>query len=101
MSIPVFDFDRYEAEQELATLKGYDSSYTLSYYNAWSDFESSGWLAIFEKNGEFFRCIGGYSPEVGDMDEPLEYEPISIEEALEEIEEMEAACSEVDVRMSR
>jgi hypothetical protein len=93
MSLPCYDFDRIEALEELSKMPGYDKTYVLTYYNSWSDYECSGWLAVFELNGRLFKCDGGYSPEAGDVDETLLYKPISVEEALKEIEIMKTNCS--------
>lgn len=100
MTLPYYDFDRLEVINELSTMKGFDASFVLDYYNAWSDYEDSGWLAIFERNGQYYQCDGGYSPEAGDIEEVLLYEPISIEQALEEIYAMEATCAEMDRKHS-
>ncbi|TLX16242.1 hypothetical protein [Rhizobium sp. MHM7A] len=100
MSLPHYDFDRLEALEELTKMPGYDASYVLAYYNAWSDFEDNGWVAIFERNGQFFQCDGGYSPMVGHVEEKLLYEPITLEQALEEIEAMEETCAEMDRKHS-
>jgi ferredoxin len=93
--LPCYNLDLVEVIGELSEMPGYDASYVLEYHGSWSDFECDAWLAIFTKNGQYFMCDGGYSPEVGDVDEKLSYEPISIEKALEEIEDMEKACAEM------
>lgn len=94
-TLPHYNLDLVEVIDELSEMPGYDASYVLEYHGHWSDFEDSGWLAIFSRNGKYFMCDGGYSPEVGDVEERLTYEPISVEKALEEINSMEEACAEM------
>jgi len=100
MPLSNYEFDRFEALEELSKLPGYDASYSLAYYNGWSDYEEHGWVAIFERDGQFFQCEGGYSPMGGSIEEKLFYEPISLEQALEEIDSMEATCAEMDRKHS-
>ncbi|MCS4089966.1 hypothetical protein [Rhizobium sp. BK176] len=94
-TLPCYNLDLIEVIDELSQIPGYDASYKLEYHGSWSDFECDAWTAIFTKNGQYFLCDGGYSPEVGDVAEKLLYEPISLERALEEINEMEEACAEM------
>lgn len=98
MSLPSYEYDRLEALEELSTMPGYDASYVIVYYNQWSDYECSGWLAIFERGKQLYSCDGGYSPEVGDIEEKLIYEPISLEQAIADIESIEEACVEMAIK---
>lgn len=94
MSLPNYDLNRIEALEELSTIEGYDPSYTLVYFKSWQDIESEGWLAIFERNGEYFKCDGGYNPEAWNIGEKMLYEPLSEEQAQKEINEFEAICDD-------
>jgi hypothetical protein len=100
MSLKHYNLDLIEALDELSEMPGYDASYSLAYHNSWSDYENSGWLAIFKRNGEFFKCDGGYSPEVGDIEERLVYEPVSLEQAREEINSFEEVCTNSGCKLS-
>ncbi len=92
--IQQYEFNHAEAMEELSSYEGYDSSYTLIYYNYWSEFESAGWLAIFERDNLYFKCNGGYNPGEGVEHYAMDYEPISLEDAIAEINEMEQECLE-------
>ena len=79
----------------LSELPGFDPSYTCVYYNNWSSYEESGWLAIAEKNSQYYRIRGGYSVMAeGDQNDIWDPEPITEDEALEDMLEWDRIAEE-------
>lgn len=96
MSVPNYNLDLIEALDELFEMPGYDASYALTYHKAWTDGEESEWLAIFTRDGQLFKCDGGYSLVAGDVGGKLLYQPISHEQSLQEIEDRDAKWAELN-----
>lgn len=93
MSFDQYHFSHPEAIEHLSQIPGYDPSFHVVYFNNWIEFESYGWLAIFEKDGNLFLGEGGSGP--GDeAEDRIDYISTSMEEAILEIEDMEALCNE-------
>lgn len=101
MSIGDYHYNNPDVINYLSEIPGFDPSFTLVYYNAWGDFDSSAWCAIFERDGEYFKCSNGYDPAAYNEPDHMKYDPISLKEALEEIEDMENICNQMSIKMSR
>jgi hypothetical protein len=83
--------------EHLSEISGYDPSYDLVYYNSWSSYEESGWLAILEKNFQFFIITGGYSVMCeGPQDDVWQLDPIAYEQAIQEIIDFDKICNDVE-----
>lgn len=79
----------------LSELPGFDPTYTCVYFNSWSSYEESGWRAIAEKDSQYYRFRGGYSVMAeGEQDDIWEPEPISEDEALEDMFEWDKFAEE-------
>ena len=79
----------------LSELPGFDPTYTCVYFNSWSSYEESGWLAIVEKNSQYFELRGGYSVMAeGNQDDVWDLHPISEDEALEDMIEWDRIAEE-------
>ncbi len=79
MSIGDYHFISPQVIQDLSEMPGFDPSFNLVYYNQWADYDSSAWSAIFERDGEYFRCHNGYDPATDNEPDFMHYEPISLE----------------------
>lgn len=96
-----FQSELMEAQAHLCTIPGYDPTYEVMYYNRWSDYEESGWLAILAKGDSLFEIRGGYSVMgEGDQADTWDLDPITQDEAMEQIFFFEEACESVERRMA-
>lgn len=85
----------------LSQIPGFDASYDVIYYNSWSTYEESGWLAILHKGDSYFELSGGYSVMAeGPQDDTWDPNPITQEDALQEMIDMDETCAEVERDMS-
>lgn len=81
----------------LTRIRGYDPSYSVAYANNWCTYEESGWLAVLERDGMYFELRGGYSV-MGEGSQDTEWEPypVTLEDALTQIDEFEATVERID-----
>jgi hypothetical protein len=86
--IPNYQFDHAEELAELSELDGYDPTFTLCYIGKWNHWEEGACVSIYEKDGQYYEVSFGHSVH-GDYGIPLVYEPISLERALELIDDLE------------
>ena len=66
-----------------------DDSYEMIFYASWSDYEEFGWLAILQKNSQFYLQSGGYCVMSDGNVDAWFPQQISVEEALEYMIEWE------------
>jgi len=70
--------------QFISELPGYDPTYTCVYFNSWTSYEENGWLAIMEKNSQYYELTGGYSVmAAGPQDDAWDLYPTTEDAALE------------------
>jgi hypothetical protein len=96
MSLNNYNLDLIEALDELSEMPGYDGSYALTYHKVWTDGDDSEWLAIFSRDEKLFKCSGGERFLIGEVRDKLLYEPISRQQVLKEIEDLEAKWVELN-----
>jgi hypothetical protein len=90
-----------EGDTFLRTIPGYVECAVI-YYNYWSDYEESGWCTIVEIGEIWYEIRGGYSVMVGseDQGDVWELDAVTPAQALEIVEQFEAAVAVVERIMS-
>lgn len=79
-----------EEYEFIFSLRNYDPSYVVEYFNEWNSYEEYGWKGILSKNNKFYIISGGYSPMMDcGREEVFSPEEISEEEAIKEMMEFE------------
>jgi hypothetical protein len=84
-----FEDYRWERENILAEIEGYDPTYEILHHVSWSDYEESGWMFILRKDGQHYLLDHMYSV-MADDNTPEWYPcPVSEDQAFAEMLEWE------------
>lgn len=75
-------------DHPLADIEGFDPTFNLVHFDSWSDWEEHGWIAVHEKNGQYYCQEYAYCVMCG-CPERWAPEPVSEDEALERMLEWE------------